>query len=67
MCHSKLLPLLMAYDFIFEALQGGDLCFRGAGVGQLFERRRNGGAAHGTTGREDVESGDGATAGGREM
>jgi hypothetical protein len=67
MCYSELFALLVAHDFVLEALQGGDLCFDGAWVGQLLERRRNGGAAHGATEREYVKFGDGATAGGCAM
>jgi hypothetical protein len=47
MCDGELLPLLMADDFILQALQGNNLSFGRAWVRQLDERRADGGATHG--------------------
>lgn len=47
MCDGKLLPLLMADDFILQALQGGDLSFGRAWVRQLDEHRGDCRATHG--------------------
>ena len=55
MCYGKLLPLLVADNLVFEALEGSYLRFRRAGVRQLDKRGRNGGAAHGANGRRVVE------------
>lgn len=46
-CDGELLPLLMADDFILQALQGRDLSFGRAWVRQLDEHRGDGGATHG--------------------